>query len=317
MLPLRDFVNFWGEILIQLQRPPFVFMQGRLTPWDQAMIHVTAEAVIRGISVFEGLKGYWSQDGSTFSLVALREHFERLQRSATLQYLPFPMTYEEYCASCLTLVRELLDKNRDLWVRTTLVSVEGQWGEATITDLVITAYHQDKKKPDPMDIGISTWQRPSDTALPTRIKSAANYQAGRLARIEGRRQGFSDMIMLNSWGRISEASAACVLITRKGKVLTPPASEGCLESVTVDIVEGICKTLGIPFERRPIDRTELAIADSICLAGTVMELGRVKRLEARDLPASDPIFDAISDEYYACLRGVRTNPAIQLTQVDL
>jgi branched-chain amino acid aminotransferase len=305
-------------MMAQLQKPPFVFMGGRITPWDDAKIHVAAEALIRGISVFEGLKGYWNHDGSGFSLLALREHFERLQRSAILQYLPFTMDFEEYSKACSTLIRELIDKNRDLWMRTTLFSMEGQWGEATVTDLVITSYHQDKKtKDDALEVGISTWQRASDTALPARIKSAANYQIGRLARIEGRRQGFGDMIMLNAAGRVSEASASCVLITRKGKVITPPASEGCLESITVDIIEALCKTLGIPFERRPIDRTELAIADSICLVGTVMEMGRVKRLESRELPVSDPVFDAISNEYQACLRGRKSHPAVQLTAVKL
>ncbi|MDB5103920.1 MAG: hypothetical protein JWP91_1609 [Fibrobacteres bacterium] len=301
--------------MAQLQKPPFVFMGGRITPWDDAKIHVAAEALIRGISVFEGLKAYWSHDGKVMSLLALREHFERLQRSALLQYLPFTMSFEEYRSACAALIRELVDKNRDLWMRTTLFSMEGQWGEATVTDLVITSYHQDKKKPDPVDLGISTWQRTSDTALPARIKSAANYQIGRLARIEGRRQGFSDMILLNSAGRVSEASASCVLINRKGKVITPPASEGCLESITVDIIEGLCKTLGIPFERRPVDRTEMAIADSICLVGTVMEMGRVRKLESRELPISDPVFDAISDEFYACLRGLKSHPSVQLTPV--
>ncbi len=292
-------------------------MDGKITAWEEAKVHVTAEALIRGISVFEGLKGYWSGDGKSFSLLAMQEHFERLQRSAMLQYLPFTMSYPEYCEACSSLVRKLIDKNRDLWMRTTLFSMEGQWGEATVTDLVITAYHQDKKLPEPLEIGISTWQRASDVALPPRIKSAANYQVGRLARIEGRRQGFSDMIMLNAFGRITEASASCVLITRKGKVLTPPTSEGCLESVTVNIIEGLCKTLNIPFERRPIDRTELAIADSICLVGTVMEIGRVKKLEARTLSITDPIFDAISNEFYACLRGHRIHPAVELTKVNL
>ncbi|MDB5047962.1 MAG: hypothetical protein JWO30_1033 [Fibrobacteres bacterium] len=303
--------------MAQLQKPPFVFMGGRITPWDDAKIHVAAEALIRGISVFEGLKGYWRHDGGSFGLLALREHYERLQRSAMLQYLPFTMGYEEYAAACTTLIRKLIDKNRDLWMRTTLFSMEGQWGEATVTDLVITSYHQDKKMPDPVDLGISTWQRASDTSLPARIKSAANYQIGRLARIEGRRQGFSDMIMLNAAGRVSEASASCVLMARKGKVITPPASEGCLESITVDIIEGLCKSLGIPFERRPIDRTELAVADSICLVGTVMEMGRVRKLESRDLPVSDPVFDAISKEFYACLRGLKSHPSVQLTPVSL
>ncbi len=301
--------------MAQLQKPPYVYMGGRIIAWDDAKIHVSAEALIRGISVFEGIKGYWRHDGGEFALLALREHYDRLVRSATLQFLPFAMSYDEFRDACLSLVRKLLTKERDLWLRTTLFSIEGQWGEFTVTDLVITSYHQEKKRPDPVDLGISTWQRPADTALPARIKSAANYQIGRLARIEGRRQGFTEMILLNPWGRVAEGTGSCVLIVRDGKVLTPPTYEGCLESITVNIVEALCGSLGIPFERRPIDRTELAIADAACLAGTLSELGRVRRLEGRTMPESSPVLDRIGEEYWACVRGQRRHPAIQLTLV--
>jgi branched-chain amino acid aminotransferase len=301
--------------MAQLQKPPYVYMGGRIIAWDDAKIHVSAEALIRGISVFEGIKGYWRHDGGEFALLALREHYDRLVRSATLQFLPFAMSYDEFRDACLSLVRKLLTKERDLWLRTTLFSIEGQWGEFTVTDLVITSYHQEKKRPDPVDLGISTWQRPADTALPARIKSAANYQIGRLARIEGRRQGFTEMILLNPWGRVAEGTGSCVLIVRDGKVLTPPTYEGCLESITVNIVEALCGSLGIPFERRPIDRTELAIADAVCLAGTLSELGRVRRLEGRTMPESSPVLDRIGEEYWACVRGQRRHPAIQLTLV--
>lgn len=301
--------------MAQLQRPPFVFMGGRLIPWDDAKIHVGSEALIRGISVFEGIKAYWRHDEGSFAILALREHYERLKRSAALQYLPFTMGYEEFREACSSLVRRLHEKGRDMWLRPTLFSVEGQWGEFTVADLVITAYHQDKKRPEPIDIGFSTWQRPVDTALPARIKSAANYQIGRLARIEGRRQGFSDMLLFNAYGRVAEATGSCVLMVRGGRVITPPAYEGCLESITVNIVEALCASLGIPFERRPVDRTELAVSDAICLAGTLMELGRVRRLEARLLPESAPELDRIADEFWACVRGERPHPAVNLTPI--
>jgi branched-chain amino acid aminotransferase len=170
--------------MVKLQKPAFVFMNGNLVPWDDARLHVSTPALIRGISVLEGIKGYWRHDESHLALVALRPHYERLQRSAMLQHLPFSMGYREFTDACFAIVRKLLSEDRDLWIRPTLFAVEGHWGLDTVTDLVITCYNQDKKVPDPISLGVSTWQRPIDTALPYRIKSAANYQMGRLARIE-------------------------------------------------------------------------------------------------------------------------------------
>jgi len=83
----------------------------------------------------------------------------------------------------------------------------------------------------------------------------------------------------------------------------------------VNIVEALCLSLGIPFERRPIDRTELAVADAICLAGTLMELGRVRRLESRVMPEASPVLDRLTDEFWACVRAERRHPAVVLTAV--
>lgn len=298
---------------MQLQKPPYVYMGGQITAWDDAKIHVGSEALIRGISVFEGIKGYWGYNNHEFSLLALREHFDRLRRSALLQHLPFSMSYDEFKEACQKLVNKLLTKERDLWLRPTLFAVEGHWGVDTITDLVITCYQQDKKKPDPLRIGISTWQRPLDTGLPARIKSAANYQVGRLARIEGRRQGFDDMILLNPWGRVAEATGSCIIMVRGGYVATPPPYEGCLESITVNVIESLCRSMDIPFDRRPIDRSELLVADEIALAGTLMELGVVNHLDCRQMPSSTPFLDRIKDEFWSCVRSERHHPAIRLT----
>jgi branched-chain amino acid aminotransferase len=301
--------------MAQLQKPPYVYMGGRIVDWDNATIHVASEALIRGISVFEGIKGYWRDDDSSLALLALQEHYERLARSALLNQLPFSLNFPDFKEACLSLVRKLQTRDRDLWLRPTLFAIEGHWGADTVSDLVITGYHQEKKRPEAIEIGFATWQRPLDTGLPARIKSAANYQIGRLARIEGRRQGFSDMILLNQWGRIAEATGSCVLMARAGRVATPPCYEGCLESITVNIIEALCQTLGIPFERRPLDRTELMVADELCLAGTLMELGLVRRLDNRIMPSVTPIFGRIADDFWATVRGQRSHSAVRLTSV--
>lgn len=299
----------------KLQRPPFVFMGGRITPWDEAKIHVGAEALTRGISVFEGIKGYWNFDGSALRLLAMREHYERLVRSAALQHLPFEWDYPRFFQACAALVRELRRPERDLWVRATLLSIDGQWGENTTTDLVITSYHQEPKRPEPLDVGVSTWRKPDDASMPARIKSAANYQLGRMARIEGRRQGFADMIVLNGAGRVAEASASAVLMVRRGVLCTPPASEGCLESITVDLVEALARSLDVPFERRPIERSELLVCDEACLAGTLMELAPIRSVEGRALPERAPVLEKVADAFWACVRGEREHPAVRLEPV--
>lgn len=301
--------------MTKLQKPPFVFMNGTLTPWDDAKIHVSAEAVIRGISVFEGIKGYWNSAGTEFSTLELERHFRRLQQSAAMLRLPFEMSYPDFLGACHAVIRSVLERDKDLWLRPTVLPVEGHWGIDTKCDLAITAYTQPQKRPDPIDVGISSWQRPADNAQPARIKSAANYTVGRTARMEGSDLGYGEMVLLNQWGRVAEATGSAILVVRRGKVITPPPTEGCLESITVDIVEIICRELGIDFVRRPVDRSELSVVDEMCIAGTLAELAPVRRLEWRTLPAETPVLNQVADLFWKVVRRDTKVPGIVLTSL--
>ena len=298
-----------------LQQPRLVYFQGEIRPWEEATLHVSTEAVNRGLNVFEGLKGYWQADERAFGVVEMRRHFERLTRSARLLHIPVPVTYDEFQNACAKLLRALYERDKDMWVRAALYVVEGHWGEGTVADLVLTAYHQEKQAPAPISVGVSTWQRSSDITLSPRIKTSTNYQVARLARIEGRKRGFSEMILLNQYGRVAEATGACVLVVRDGCVITPPAFEGRLESITVEIVRRICQSLAIPFIERPIDRTELHIADEIRLVGTLAELAPVTRVDEYELPSTSTVTNLIAETFWAAVRGVTPHPGVELTFV--
>ncbi len=300
--------------MVTLQTPKFVYMGGKLRLWEDAVLHVGCEALTRGLNVFEGVKGYWQSDGR-FGIVMLRRHYERLRRSARLLHIPCEWTYQDYESATFQLISELVQPDRDMWARTTLFVVEGHWGEGTVADLVITAYHQDKQPPQPINLGVSTWRRSVDVALPARIKTSTNYQVARLARIEGRVLGCEDMVLLNQSGRVAEGTGSCILIVRNGVVYTPPSTEGALESITVDLVEAVANSMGIPFVRRPIERTELLIADEIALCGTLAELPLVKSIEGQRLSGSSPILSALQTRYLRAVRGIDPHPAIELSML--
>jgi branched-chain amino acid aminotransferase len=296
-----------------LQKPGLVYFQGGLRPWEEATLHISSESVTRGLNVFEGLKGYWRNDGKAFGVVQMRRHYDRLTRSARLLHIPVPVSYEQFLDACSKLLKALYEPNQDMWIRASLYVIEGHWGEGTVSDLVLTAYHQKKEPPAPVSVGVSTWQRPTDVTVSPRIKTSTNYQVARLARIEGRARGFSDMILLNQHGRVAEATGACVVMVREGCVITPPAYEGRLESITLEIVKAICQSLGIPYLERPIDRTELHIADEIRLVGTLAEMTPVTRVDEYELPGRWPVTESIAASFWNAVRGIAPHPAIDLT----
>lgn len=300
--------------MAQLQKPEFVYMGGGLRRWDEAVLHVGCEGVNRGLNVFEGIKGYWQPNGQ-FGILQLQRHYERLGRSAKLLHIPFEHSFTQYRDAIFDLMGTLLTPDKDMWARTTLFAIEGHWGEGTVSDLIVTAYHQDKQVPSSICIGTSTWQRSSDVSLPARIKTGTNYQVARLARIEGRTRGCQEMVLLNQWGRVAEATGACVLMVRNGTIYTPPSTEGALESITLDIIEALAQSLAIPFVRRPIDRTELLVADEIGICGTLAELTLVRSIDGQAFAENGPILEALQRRYFDAVRGIVPHPYVELTIV--
>jgi branched-chain amino acid aminotransferase len=301
--------------MIKLQEPKYVYMGGGLRLWKEATLHVGCEAATRGLNVYEGLKGYWQPEGGPFGIIQLRQHYERLRRSARLLYLPFDSTFDHYKNAIAELADALLEPDRDMWFRTTLYAIQGHWGEDTVADLVITAYHHGQQLPDPIDVGISIWRRGSDVSLPARIKTGTNYQASRLARIEGRARGCQDMILLNDAGRVAEAAASALVMVREGKLYTTPPEEGALESITIDIIEALAHSLAIPFARRPIERTELLLADELALCGTIGEITPVKTIDGFSLSKEAPVIRAIQTRYLRAIRGVEPHPSVERTVI--
>lgn len=298
--------------MVALQRPKFAYYDGDVRPWEGASVHASCEGAYRGLSVFEGLKSHWQPDGS-MGVIAQRAHYERLQRSAKLLHIPFQHTYEQFDDAVHRLVAALCVLETETWIRATLYVVEGLWGEDQRSDLILTAYQTPKGMPAPISVGVSTWRRATDAMLPARIKTTSNYQVARLARIEGRANGHSEMILLNNSDRVAEAGGACVLMVRDGKVVTPPPSEGSLESITLDLVEVVARDMGIAFERRPVDRTELYIADELALAGTLAALTPIERIDSYKLDPKPGLIARLAKRYHQAVTGIEPHPAITMS----
>lgn len=295
-----------------LQRPEVAYARGAVRPWDECVLHVASEAVLRSTSCYEGLKGYWQPDGG-FALVALRRHYDRLCRSARLLRIPVPVDFEAFAGAHAELLAALLTPERDMWVRANLFAVEGHWGVDNECDLVLTAYHQDKVDPAPITLGVSTWQRAPDLALPYRVKTSSNYQVGRLARMEGRDRGHADMVLLNSAGRVAETTGACLLMVLDGELVTPPATEGALNSITLDLVAALAADEGWAVQRRPVDRTELLVADEVAICGTLAEVTLVTHVEGLAVPVTDGRLPRLAARYLAAVRGTDPHPSVPLT----
>ncbi len=70
---------------------------------------------------------------------------------------------------------------------------------------------------------------------------------------------------MNHLGKVSEGSAMNLFMVRDGVLYTPGVDQDILEGITRKSVIEVAKHLGYKVVERPIDKTELFIADEVFL----------------------------------------------------
>jgi branched-chain amino acid aminotransferase len=146
----------------------------------------------------------------------------------------------------------------------------------------------------------------SDLATPSRVKAAGNYHNSRLAHVEARLNGFSLPLMLNDRGKVAEGSASCFMITRDGRVITPPITADILESTTRQTIIDLCRDdLGLDVLERDIDRTEVDLAGEAIFCGSGAEVTPMLSLDHYPLGAGavGPITKRIQQYYFDVTAG--------------
>ena len=154
-----------------------------------------------------------------------------------------------------------------------------------------------------MSCRISSWTRQEDRSLPLRGKISGAYITSSLAKTEAVKSGFDEALLLNSRGKVSEASGMNLFIVRDGVLITPGVDQDILEGITRASVLELAKTMGIPTLERPVDKSELFIADEVFLSGTAAKVTPVRRIETTDLTSDRPVMHAIRDRITAITEG--------------
>jgi len=157
---------------------------------------------------------------------------------------------------------------------------------------------------------ISSWPRYGDLAGTPRAKSGAIYSNVRLARIEAAHRGFDDAILLNHHGRVAELTGACLFIVRNGKLATPAITESILEGITRAWTLQAARRLGVEVEERPIERTELYVANEVFGVGTLDEIRAVGEIDDITVGtgAAGEVTQAVAAAYAERLRGPVDDP---------
>lgn len=282
-----------------------VWIDGKVVPAESANISIMTPSLHYGWGAYEGVRFYETDHGpAAFRLGA---HLTRLRRSANALSMDMPYSDRDLLEGCKRVVAESGLKSG--YLRPLVFLAEGEMSVAAQLGKVRVAigcwawnsYLGDSS--EGLRVRTSGWVRSAPNALPPSIKSTGGYVNASLARLDAVRCGDHEAIMLNTAGRVAEASAANVFVVSDGCISTPSLSEGILPGITREVVMSIINDIGMTVIERPIAPAELRTASEVMLAGTAVELLAVGRIDGVSLPSQRPVFNELRPFFDLAIRG--------------
>jgi branched-chain amino acid aminotransferase len=268
-----------------------IWIRGEIIRQSQATVNVLSPMAQFGLNAFEGIRCYWNEERGELHAFRLTEHLDRLMLSCRLLRLPSPYTPAEIEAFMKAAI-QANDFQTDTAVRMTIFGDgQGTWNTSEPVSMFIAPMAKSRTRLDKipaLKACISSWERINDNALPPRAKVGANYINGRYAHLQARLDGYDLPIFLGQDGKVSEGAGACLFMVRNGLLVTPHTTSSVLESITRDTLIVLAREAGMTVVERPVDRTELYLADEVFLCGSAAEISPIVSVDGYVLGQGQP-----------------------------
>jgi branched-chain amino acid aminotransferase len=275
-----------------IQESDLIWMNGVLTPWNSATVHLLTPTLHYGWGMFEGIRSYETDSGP--ALFRPAEHLARLERSAKLYHMKLGFTRDELLEAVIDVVAA--NGLVSCYVRPIAYLGCGDIGLNHLNSdvqVAIAAWPwQNYLGPDAASRGcrvrVSSWRHLDHTDIPPTGKGTGQYVNSSLAKTEAVKAGYDEALLLNSSGHVVQGTAENIFVVRDSTLYTPPTSEGLLAGITRDTIMILARGSGMPVVERPLDRTDVYFADEAFLTGTAAEIVPVVEVDDRAIGSGVP-----------------------------
>jgi branched-chain amino acid aminotransferase len=254
---------------------------------QDAHISVFDHGFLFGDSVYEVISTHHGH------LCFVNEHLRRLRSSAHAISLEIPLTDEQ-------LVREIHNTvkaagNPDSYIR---IIVTRGVGEMDIDPITCTEpnvlifvksilqYPEENYK-NGINVALVSVKRNPKEALNPGIKTG-NYLNNILAKVEARKAGAADALMLNPTGQLAECTTSNFFFVRDQRLMTPSVNCGILSGITREVVLRLARENGVLVEEGEWPPDVLQNAEEAFITGTVKMVMPVTSLDGRPVGSGKP-----------------------------
>ena len=286
-----------------------IWLDGEFVPWDEARVHVLTHTLHYGLGVFEGIRCYATEDGRS-AIFRLKEHVRRLYDSAHINRIDVPFPEERVEEA----IRNSLLENHlsEGYVRPLVFLGEGAMGLNPADNPVRVAivawawgkYLGEEGMERGIRAGVSSFSRHHVNAKMTLGKTCGDYVNSILAKRDALLDGYDEAIMLDTHGRVSEATGENIFLVRKSIIRTPPV-HSVLDGITRETVMTLARENGFTVVEDEITRDELYVADEVFLTGTAAEVTPIREIDHRQVGRGQrgPVTELLQGAYFDAVSG--------------
>ncbi|MBI3543320.1 MAG: aminotransferase class IV [Deltaproteobacteria bacterium] len=189
-----------------------LWWNGKMVAPEQAVTSVFTHSLHYGLGAFEGIRCYKTQDGK-LAVFRLDEHIRRLFDSCKILELKIPYSVAEITQATLETVRKS-GLDQDIYIRPLIYIGDGPLGvfptfdppvEVAIMTWVWGAYLGKEAKENGARIKISSLTRGWVNSTMTKAKMTGGYTTGILAKLEVKRAGYDEALLLDTDGYVANS----------------------------------------------------------------------------------------------------------------
>jgi branched-chain amino acid aminotransferase len=287
-----------------------IWMDGVLTPYAQAQVHVLSHSLHYGSAAFEGVRAYRTQGGRT-AIFRAREHTQRLFRTMGILGGHVPFSEDQVISAMGEVIKannldecylrpiayfgpEVKGLKLPLQSEMKLTIACWPWGK----------YLGDGNSNKGIRVKVASFRRPEvGSSLPW-AKLSGNYLNSIMARREATLAQVDEAILLDQQGFVAEGSGENIFVVANKKIFTPFACN-VLQGITRESVMEIAQHLGYEVSESMISRNQLYDAHEVFFTGTAAEITPIGEIDGRQIRGGEvgPVTKDIVKSFEASIRG--------------
>lgn len=301
-------------------RDGLIWFDGEMVPWREAKVHVLTHTLHYGMGCFEGVRAYEAEQGT--SIFKLREHTDRLFRSAHILQMPITYSKEEINEAQRAVVRE--NNLHEAYLRP--MAFYGSEGMGLRADnlkvhIIVAAwawpsYMSPEAREKGIKVRTSSYTRHHVNISMCKAKANGHYINSMLALNEAMRCGCEEALLLDNEGYVAEGSGENIFIIRDGQLFTPELTS-CLDGITRKTIFSFAEELGVKITEKRITRDEVYVADEAFFTGTAAEVLPIRELDGRQIGSGvrGELTTKLQGMYFDAVKGRRPQNLEWLTPV--